>query len=224
MSKRKNKSFVELKENKTNNKENIIDPFKQYEYIEPQKKLPIKQIILVIGIMITISLMIIFLKIINSYSSKPINNNSTTSDKTKTTTLERQTTTTKPQTNNEQITETLVCSSTTTENNIQFKTIITAYFYNKKLRSDENFMSVKLLNKSAEEEFNNYVTYLQMFVLYSIENGSYEMDSYSEENEFGFSIKTTYVKDKETESSLAYDDDYDLVKQKLINLGHTCQE
>ena len=223
MAKQKNKSFVELKENKTNNQENIIDPFKQYEYIEPKKKIAIKQIMLVIAIIIAIILVVIFLKIINSYSDKPINDNSMNLNKTSTTILKLQTTTTNAEINKEQITETLVCSSVTTENNIQFDTIVTAHFYNRKLRFDENFMSITLLNKAAQEEFDNYVTYLQMFVLYSVENDDYEIDTYSEENKFGFSIKTIYQKDQTTESSLSYDEDYEVVKQKLIELGHNCQ-
>lgn len=220
MAKKKNKSFVEIKKKDSNLDENIINPLKQYEYIEPPKKLPIKQIILVISIIITIVLSIIFLKIINSHSSKTIKDTSTNLN-TKTN-LTLQTTTTKVETNNEQITETLVCSSRTTEDGIQFDTIVTAYFSNRKLRYDENYMSVTLLNESSKEKFDNYVTFLQMFVLYSMENNNYKIDNYSEENKFGFTIKTTYTKDQTSESSLSYDEDYESVKQKLIELGHTC--
>lgn len=220
MAKKKNKSFVEIKKKDDNFDENIINPLKQYEYIEPQKKMPIKQIFLVIAVIITIILVIILLKLMSNHSNKQIKDTSTNLDRK--TNLTLQTTTTKVEANNEQITETLVCSSKTTENGIQFDTVVTAYFNNKKLRYDENYMSIALLNESSKEEFDNYVTFLQMFVLYSIENNSYKIDSYSEENKFGFSIKTTYTKDQSSESSLSYDDDYDIVKQKLIELGHTC--
>lgn len=223
MAKEKNKSFVELKENKTNNQENIINPLEQYEYIEPKKKLPIKKILLVISIIITITLIIIFLKMINNYSEDinkkdldKSNDNTTNNFNTLTTT------TTTTQNQNDLITETLVCSSSFIENNLQFETIVTANFHNQKLRSDENLISITLLDETSRDDFNNYTTFLQMFILYSYADSDYEINSYPEESKYGLSIKTIYKEDTPSENNLSYDEGYETVKQKLIELGHTC--
>lgn len=223
MAKEKNKSFVELKENKTNNQESIINPLEQYKYIEPKKKLPIKKILLVISIIIAITLMVIFLKMINNYKEdidkkdldKP-NEKTTNNFNTLTTT------TTTTQNQNDLITETLVCSSSFVENNLQFEAIITANFHNQKLRSDENLISITLLDETAREDFNNYTAFLQMFILYSYADSDYEITSYPEDSKYGLSIKTIYKEDTPSENNLTYDEDYETVKQKLIELGNTC--
>lgn len=224
MAKKKNKSFVEIKKNDDDFNQNIIDPLKQYEYIEPKKKLPIKQILLVLAVIATICLILIFLKMIDSHNieiKKSTDGNNQQNNKTNIS-LNTSTTTKPKQDNNEEITETLVCSSSNIEDNLQIDVKVIANFHNKKLRSDENLMTVKLLDENSKEKFDNYVTTLQMFSLYLMENSNYEITDYNDDDAFSISIKTTYSKDMEIESNLNYDEDYESVKQKLIELGHQC--
>lgn len=224
MAKKKNKSFVEIKKNDDDFNQNIIDPLKQYEYIEPKKKVPIKQILLVLAVIATICLILIFLKMIDSHNieiKKSTDGNNQQNNKTNIS-LNTSTTTKPKQDNNEEITETLVCSSSNIEDNLQIDVKVIANFHNKKLRSDENLMTVKLLDENSKEKFDNYVTTLQMFSLYLMENSNYEITDYNDDDAFSISIKTTYSKDMEIESNLNYDEDYESVKQKLIELGHQC--
>lgn len=230
MSKQKNKSFVEIKAKKNNNnEENIIDPFKKYEYIEPKKKKPIKQIILTIFIIIAITLTIILAKIIdksiNIEQEQNIDDNTTTtSTTTQTTTTNNINNTTNNVVENNIITETLICNSEIFENNLQFYNQTTANFYNNKLRNDINYMSIKLLDESAKEEFDTYVDILKMFSLYlNTKYDYYDITEYTSENEFSLSIKTIYQQNQKTENSLLYDEEYDSVKQKLIKLGYECK-
>ncbi len=219
MAKKHNKSFVEIKKD-NNSDSTIINPLEQYEYIEPPKKIPIKQIALVITIIITITLIFIFFKIIDKKSFKP--DETVKSEQTTKIDTYKTTTTEKEQNKNDKITETLVCTSSTIEDNLQIDIKVTTNFHNKKLRSDENLMTIKLLNETAKEQFDNYVTTLQMFSLYLMENSNYEITDYTDDNQFSISIKTTYTKDNKIESNLTYDEDYESVKQKLIELGHSC--
>ena len=192
----KNKSFVEIKED-NNSSKNIIDPLEKYKYIEPKKKLNIKKILIIIFSIISIILIIILLKIvdINFNKSKEIKN---TESINKTTSFD----TTKQNTNeSDTITETLVCSTNEIQNNIQIDTIVTAKFHNKKLRED---------------------SILQMFSWYLTENSGYDVTYIDDNNEFSLEMITKYQKDKQIESNLEYDEDYDSVKQKLIELGNNC--
>lgn len=225
MAKRKNKSFVEMKVKENNNEENIINPLKQYEYIEPKKKAPIKQILLIIFTIIAITLVIILLKLIDNHNNDITNVENTSNNQKSTNNLNLLTTTTATTTSNEneKITETLICSSTSLENNLQIDTQVTANFHNNKLRSDINYLHIKLLDESAKDEFNNYITVLQMFSLYLMENSDYEITDDTREDEFSISIKTNYQENQVTESNLSYNEDYESVKQKLIELGHECQ-
>lgn len=227
MAKKKNKSFVEIKKNNDDFNQNIIDPLKQYEYVEPPKKLPIKQILLIFSVIITICLILVFLKIIDKHDHEINKSNDTNNQQinqpNNTSNIPNTLTTTKPKPkNNEEITETLVCSSSTIEDNLQIDVKVITNFHNKKLRSDENLMTIKLLNQNSKEKFDNYVTTLQMFSVYLMENSNYEITDYNDDNAFSISIKTTYTKDMEIESNLSYDEDYESVKQKLIELGHQC--
>lgn len=222
MAKKKNKSFVEIKDsNKTGNEENILDPFKKYEYVEEKKKFPIKKILFVLFTILAIVLIIILIKIISIRDNKIIKNDDVS--KTKTTTEQLNLSTTTKVNEEDIITETLFCSSSTVDGNLQMDTNITAKFHDKKLRSDINNLHIKLLDENAREEFDNYVTVLQMFSLYLAEEDNYNITNDSKDNEYDFSIQTTYSKDQEIESNLSYDEDYDSVRQKLIELGHSCQ-
>ncbi len=225
MAKKKNKSFVEIKEKAEDFNQNLIDPLKQYEYIEPKKKAPIKQILLLIATIITISLIIIFLKMIEQRNKEIYKPNNTNNQQTNKTNDEVNISpVTKPEKNNrEEITETLVCSSSSIEDDLQIDIKVTTNFHDKKLRSDENLMTIKLLNENSKEKFNNYVTTLQMFSLYLMENSNYEITDYNDKDQFSISIKTTYTEDNKIESNLNYDEDYESVKQKLIELGHECK-
>lgn len=227
MAKKKNKSFVEIKKNNDDFNQNIIDPLKQYEYVEPPKKLPIKQILLIFSVIITIYLILVFLKMIDKHDHEINKSNDTNNQQinqpNNTSNIPNTLTTTKPNPeNNEEITETLVCSSSTIEDNLQIDVKVITNFHNKKLRSDENLMTIKLLDQNSKEKFDNYVTTLQMFSIYLMENSNYEITDYNDDNAFSISIKTTYTKDMEIESNLSYDEDYESVKQKLIELGHQC--
>lgn len=213
----KNKSFVEIKED-NNSSKNIIDPLEKYKYIEPKKKLNIKKILIIIFSIISILLIIILLKIvdINFNKSKEIKN---TESINKTTSFD----TTKQNTNeSDTITETLVCSTNEIQNNIQINTIVTAKFHNKKLREDSNKIIIKLLNESSREDYDKYISILQMFSLYLTENSGYDITYIDDNNEFSLEMITKYQKDKQIESNLEYDEDYDSVKQKLIELGNNC--
>ncbi len=224
MAKKKNKSFVEIKKNNDDFNQNIIDPLKQYEYVEPKKKVPIKQILLVLAVIVTICLILIFFKIIDNHDNEINKSNDANSQQTNkpNTNLNTSTTTKPKQDDNDKITETLVCSSSNIEDNLQIDVKVIANFHDKKLRSDENLMTIKLLDQNSKDKFDNYVTTLQMFSLYLMENSNYEITDYNDDNAFSISIKTTYTKDTKIESNLNYDEDYESVKQKLIGLGHNC--
>ena len=105
---------------------------------------------------------------------------------------------------------------------MQIETIITAKFHNKKLREDSNKITIKLLDESSKEDYDKYISVLQMFSLYLTENSGYDITYTDEDNEFSLEITTTYQKDKKIDSNLEYDEDYDSVKQKLIELGNNC--
>ena len=201
--------------------EDIINPFKKYEYVEPKKKFPIKNILLCFFIVIAIILIIIFLKIIDNKSSKMnTENQNTTTQKKIIITMNSTTSSTNKI---EDITETLVCNSINNENNIETEVQITANFHNKKLRSDVNYMRITLLDEAARDEFDKSVSVLQMFSIYLSENTEYEIIDSIDTNEFIISIKTDYNSGKDIESNLKYDEDYESVKQKLIALGHECK-
>jgi len=211
----KNKSFVEIKGK--NNNENIINPLDKYKYIEPKKKVNKKYIFLIILSIILILLIIILLKIIDNKFNKEKTEENETINMTSTIN-------TKTESKNEEnnITETLVCETSKTENNIEIDTIITAKFYNKKLREDSNKIIVKLLDENSKSSYNQYISILKMISLYLVENSSYDINYIDESNEFTLEIITTYEKDKEIDSNLEYDEDYESVKQKLIEIGNNC--
>lgn len=214
---KKNKSYIEIKED-NNDKENIINPLEKYKYIEPKKKINIKKILLVVFSIISIFLIIILLKIIdNNFNKNEETNNTETTNKTTSFNTTTQTTD-----ELDAITETLVCSTNELENNMQIETIITAKFHNKKLREDSNKITIKLLDESSKEDYDKYISVLQMFSLYLTENSGYDITYTDEDNEFSLEITTTYQKDKKIDSNLEYDEDYDSVKQKLIELGNNC--
>lgn len=225
MSKKKSKSYVQMKEKTAKNEEyDILNPLKEYEYIEPKKKFPIKQILLAFFIIIIIILIIIFFALIDKKNAE-INSNNTNSNNdiktnstTKTTTRE----TTKNQ-NGEITNETLICHTTTTDGDLEITAQVTANFYENQLKSDINYMSVKLTNENSRSLFDNYVMALQMFAVYLSDDQTYEVSESTTDNEFILSIKTTYTEDKTIESNLSYNESYESVKQKLIDLGHTCE-
>ena len=83
-------------------------------------------------------------------------------------------------------------------------------------------MTIKLLDENSKEEFDNYITVLQMFSLYLIEEDNYNITTDTKDNEYSMAIKTTYLENQSIESNLSYDEDYESVKLKLIELGHQC--
>ena len=221
MSKKKSKSYVQMKEknNKTIehdifNKNNglisfrcyattqlpryffrvlsnvsdiIIRRTKKVNYIEPPKKFPIKKFLLIFFCIIIIILIIIFFALIDKKTAEIGNKNSsnnTEQNKTTTTT----TTTTKTTTNKPQIEEksnqSLVCHTTTVDGDLELTTQVTANFYDNQLKSDINYMSVKLTNENSRELFDNYVITLQMFAIYLSDDETYEVSESTTDNEF----------------------------------------
>lgn len=225
MSKKKSKSYVQMKEKKSKNEEyDILNPLKEYEYIEPKKKFPIKQILLIFFIIIIIILIIIFFALIDKKTTET-NSNTTSNDNNITTNSTTTTTTTTIDKNqNEEITtETLTCHTITTEENIEIKVQVTANFYENQLKSDINYMILTLKNEDSRTLFDNYVLTLQMFAIYLSDDEAYEVSESTTDNEFILEIKTTYSEDKTIEGNLSYNESYESVKQKLLDLGHTCE-
>ncbi len=225
---KKNKSFVEIKsknKNMEDNFENIINPLKKYEYVEKKKKLPLKNILIVIFIIMALLLIILLLKLIDAKNNQITTNiEHNTTKQTKDEQLSLLTTTTSNiNTNTDEITESLTCSSSNIEKHLKIDTIIVTNFHNQKLRTDINKIHITLLDENFKEEFDNYISILQMFSLYLLDKSNYEITSEENNNEYEFSIKTTYLENQQLESNLSYDEDYNSVKQKLMNLGHTCQ-
>lgn len=234
MAKDKNKSFVEIKENDVSNNENIIDPFKKYEYIEEKKKFPIKNILLIFFSILIIILIIIFLKLINMreeqmnmpnnkqepLTNTHIDNNKTTSTTPSTTSSTTISTTKKDE--NDQITEALTCYHTQIENGISIENEITTYFANGKLRSELNILKVDLLDEINREEFDSYINVLKIFSISLDDENTFEIDQTEATNNYTISIKTTYEKNKNIESSFTYDESYDSIKKKLIEGNYNC--
>ena len=236
MGKKKSKSYVQMKEK--NNKKvehDVLNPLKEYEYVEPPKKFPIKKFLLLFFCFIAIILIIVFFALIdkktaemdnnntnNNYSSNNTNKKTTTTTTTTTTNQNTTTTTTKQETE-EKSNQSLVCHTTTVDGDLEITAQVTANFYNNQLKSDINYMSVKLTNENSRALFDNYVITLQMFAVYLSDEETYDVSETTTDNEFILSITTTYSENEKIESNLYYNESYESVKQKLIDLGHTCE-
>ncbi len=230
MAKEKNKSFVEIKENDVPNNENIIDPFKKYEYIEEKKKFPIKNVLLIFFSMLIIILIIIFLKLINmreeqmnvpNNKQEPVTNTYIDNNKTTSTTSSTAISTTKKN-ENEKITESLTCYHTQTENGISIENEITTYYTNGKLRSELNTLKVILLDEISKDEFDSYITVLKLFSISLGDEETFQIDQKEAEDNYTISIKTTYNANKKIESNFTYDESYDSIKQKLVEGNYNC--
>lgn len=231
MGKEKNKSFVEIKEKDVSNNDDIIDPFKKYEYIETKKKFPIKNILLIFFSMLIIILIIIFLKLINIHEEqinapnneqKPVTNAHIDNKTTTTSTTSSTTISTTKKDESDQITESLTCYHTQIENGISIENEITTYYADGKLRSELNILKIILLDEINKDEFDGYINILKLFSISLDDEETFEIDQTETENNYTISIKTNYEKNKKIESNFAYDESYDSIKQKLVEGNYNC--
>ena len=163
--------------------------------------------------------MIILFKVLDSYNqSKDTTEKTTTPNSTSKST----TTSTTEKYETEEITDTLTCSYTYTENNILFENIFITYFHDKKLRSDMNTMSVTLLNKNNQEDFDNYITILKLVSIELAQDYDSQIEENTEENKYTLAIKTTYMPNQSTDSNVEYDETYESVYQKMLENNYQC--
>ena len=226
MAKEKNKSFVQMKgKSKTN--ENIIDPLKQYEYIEPKKKINIKKIILIISCVFILILIIILFKITDNYNENNentvIDNSVTTTTKTAITTPSTTvTTTTIQQTQNNTEYDKLICKLSDIEESMNIETQIVINFENGQLRSDEKTMHISLLNENNKEIFDKYTETLELFGKYLDSDKIYQVETEKKDNEYTFNVITTYEENYENDTTLSYNQSYDSVKNQMEELNYIC--
>lgn len=229
MAKGKNKSFVQMK-GKKNLNENIINPLKQYEYIEPKKKIDIKKIILIISCIFILILIIILFKITDNYSENKdsIKNNSISTNKqtnittTKTTITTISTTITDSTTPNNIENDKLICKASNIEENMKIETQVVINFENKKLRTDEKTMNISLLNENNKETFNKYIETLEIFGQYLKSNEIYKVETEKKDNEYRFNVITTYQENNDDDTTLSYNQPYDSVKSQMEELNYIC--
>lgn len=231
MSKRKNKSFVKINENKKI-KEEILNPLKQYDYIEPPKKFPVKKLILALFTIILIVLIILLSQIISKEIKKEkqnIQNTTTTNNfftmkNTTTTTTETTTTTIDTnEVNNNEITETLVCSKTTEKDGLIYVESITTEFNNKKLRNDITSINIKQINENSSQNFKDQILLYEIMTSYLEDVDNCEVTNKITDTEYQLNIKTLYKENEQVNGLFSYNYDYDKTLSELQSLGYKCK-
>lgn len=229
MAKRKNQSFVKINENKKI-KEEILNPLKQYEYIEPKKKLPLKKLILFFFTIILIFLILLLANIVSKEiktEKKKIQNTTTTNNfftmKNTTTTTTTTTTTYSNNINSNEITETLTCSKTTEKDGLLYTESIITEYNNKKLRNDITSINIRQITDDSTQTFKDQLFLYEIMSSYLDDEKNCEITNKIEEKEYQLNIKTLYHENETVKGLFSYNYDYDKALKELITLGYECK-
>ena len=115
---------------------------------------------------------------------------------------------------------TLICYKEETDMGLTLKNEYQANFHDNKLQNDINIITI--VNNSSQENYENMVEMMEMFGLLLSDYPQYKTETNETDNQYTFKTTITYSADVDSMNELKYNEEYESVKEKIINMGYQC--